>query len=182
MTKIEGVHEFYHPDPVGTPEAVREAGFDLKGVGSCSEYGGSVGKSLGCQFYEACPFKFRDKGPKNVAMRLVKVNGTLKEKEVPCFRWMRQYHYNAMAGRINAEVYGDETKRSCVIAVTGSEARYPGDPKKAKARKKIAKEIPIPKFPSIVEAYPEQVQSARVVDRISARRAGQKIFSDTEPT
>lgn len=110
-------------------------------------------------------------------MEFIKPNGKVKEKEVSCFRWMRSYHRMAMDNRIVAEVTGDELQKDCLILTTGTEPKFPNDPKN-KGRKKFAKEVPIPKFPTIEEAFPEEIMATRTMQNMNKRKAGAKIFRE----
>lgn len=166
-------------DPIGTKEAVVKAGFDPKFVGSCSP-GGMRGENRGCSHYEACPFRFKDRGPKMVAARVIKPSGRIKEMGLPCFRWMQQFHEAVEKGIANAEVFGNElTKKPTLIAITGSEPANPADPRDKK-RRKFAKEVPLEKFPSIEEAFPEEVQSQMIQNKIRAQRMGRKIYDESD--
>lgn len=169
--EIAGVAGLIHMDPIGTEKAVRDAGLNPRQVGSCSEP--EAKKNVGCFAWENCPFRFKGKGPKNIATRRVAPNGKLKELEMPCFRYMREHHPAVEAGVKVMEVYGDEDT-GAVILVSGTEKVDPLD-KKDMRRKAFAKEVPISKFPAVEEQFPEASASAKILARMAKERNTNKV-------
>lgn len=92
-----------HPDPLGTPDELRKEGLSLTLVGSCAPPD-KMTRTLGCQYYEQCIFRyrknggFRDAGPKNIGYFHQTHEGTQIENEGSCHFFMARLYDRQWAG------------------------------------------------------------------------------------
>lgn len=95
-----------NPNPVGTPEELRNENLDLRVIGSCAPARPGV---CGCQFYENCIFRFtrfggfRDEGPRNVGYFLQTHEGSKKEDQGSCHFFMSRLYDRMRAGQRDRE-------------------------------------------------------------------------------
>jgi hypothetical protein len=97
-----------HPDPMGTPDELRQFNIDPRAAGSCAKPDGSAGVR-GCPHWDRCIFRmarwgdFRGNGPRGVGYVLVTHEGSKKEDDAYCYWYMSRLHDRARAGQMQRE-------------------------------------------------------------------------------